>query len=103
MKDKSKKGRSFSGIKKFIEDKTELPSDILEGEFSVEIRERSVLYMRGCRRIIKYSPEEMIMAARGFEVRIRGERLICTSYNCGAITVEGDIFGVDLDNWEACE
>ena len=103
MKDKSKNGRGFGGIKKFIEDKTELPSDILEGEFSLEIRERSVLYMRGCRRIIKYSPDEMIMAARGFEVRIRGERLICTSYNCGAITVEGDIFGVDLANWEECE
>ena len=103
MKDKSKNGRGFGGIKKFIEDKTELPSDILEGEFSAEIRERGVLYMRGCRRIIKYSPNEMIMAARGFEVRIRGEGLICTSYNCGAITVEGEIFGVDLANWGECE
>ena len=103
MKEKSKKRLTFGGIKDFIEEKTALPSDILEGEFSVEIRERRTLYMRGCRRITKYSPDEMIMAAKGFEVRIRGEGLICTSYNCGAVTVEGDIYGVDLANWEDCQ
>ena len=100
MKDKSKKRLSLGGIRGFIEDKTALPSDILEGEFSMEIRERRARYMCGCRRIIKYSPFEMIMAAKGFEVRIRGEGLICTSYNCGAITVEGEIAGVDLADWE---
>lgn len=102
MKDKGKKRLSLGAVRGFIEDKTALPSDIFEGEFSVEIRGRSTLYMCGCRRIIKYSPDEMVMAAKGFEVRIRGAGLICTSYNCGAITVEGEIGGVDLANWEEC-
>ncbi len=95
-KDKNKKHKG-GGLRSFLEEKTALPSDAFERDFSVEIRERSTLFMRGCRRIVKYSADEMVMAARGFEVRIRGRGLICAAYHYGAITVEGEILGVDLD------
>lgn len=100
MKDKSKKHAGESRIKSFIDDKLSLPSDVLEGSFSLEVRERKTVFMRGCRRIVKYSTDEMIMAARGFEVRIRGRRLVCSTYHYGAITVEGEILGIDLGEWE---
>ena len=95
-KDKNKK-HSSGGLRRFLEEKTALPSDVFEKNFSVEIRERSTLFIRGCRSIVKYSADEMIMAARGFEVRVRGVGLICTAYHYGAITIEGEILGVDLD------
>lgn len=94
--DNMKKKKRHGGFVKFIEEKTALPSDAFARDSSIEIRERRELCMRGCRRIIKYSPREMIMAGKGFEVRIRGVGLVCTSYNYGAITVEGEILGVDL-------
>ncbi len=94
--EREKKRKKQGGFVKFLEDKTALPSDAFQRDTSIEIRERKRLLMRGCRKIIKYSPREMIMAARGFEVRIRGEGLICTAFNTGAVTVEGEIVGVDL-------
>jgi hypothetical protein len=94
--DNSKKKKKAGGFVRFLEEKTSLPSDAFARDSSIEIRERRELCMRGCRRIIKYSPDEMILAGRGFEVRIRGEGLVCTSYNYGAVTVEGEISGVDL-------
>ena len=100
MKDKGKKREGSNGIWGFIDDKLSLPSDVLEGSFSLEVRERHAVYMRGCRRIVKYSTDEMIMAAKGFEIRIRGRRLICSTYHYGAITVEGEILGIDLGEWE---
>lgn len=94
--DNVKKKKRVGGFLKFIEEKTELPSDAFMRDSSIEIRERRELCMRGCRRIIKYSPLVIILAGKGFEIKIRGEGLVCTSYNYGAITVEGEILGVDL-------
>ena len=39
----------------------------------------------------------MIMSARGFAVVIEGERLICSTYHGGTVTVEGNILAVRFD------
>lgn len=101
-KDTNKKTRERRGIVEYLALKAELPSDLLSGDFRIEIRGRNTLFMQGCRRIIKYSPEEMIMAAKGFDVSIRGRRLICTTYHDGTVTVDGCIDGLDLVNGD-CE
>ena len=79
----------------------ELPSDALIGEARVEMRGRHTLFMQGCRRILKYSPEEMVIAGKDFSISIKGERLVCSTYYNGAVTVEGLICGVSLHgHWE---
>jgi hypothetical protein len=103
MRKTDKKRKGFSEVKSFIDDKLTLPSDALEGSFSLEIRERRTVFVRGCRRIVKYSEDEMIIAVRGFEVRIRGQGLTCSTYHCGAVTVDGEILGVDIGEWEGKE
>ena len=85
-----------SGFVDLLARKTVLPCDKLAGEFALEIRGRGLLFMQGCRRILKYSPVEMILAAKGFEVRIGGRDLICSTYHDGTVTIEGDILSVTL-------
>lgn len=76
----------------------ELPSDLLCGRFRLEIRGRNQLFIWGCRRILKYSEDEMVMSAKGFSVAIRGERLICSAYHEGGVSIEGYICGVDFED-----
>lgn len=71
-----------------------LPSDALAGEVLVEMRGRQTMLVQGCRRILEYSPERIVIAARGFSVSVVGQRLICSAYYGGTVAVEGLISGV---------
>ena len=93
----NKEPKEKRGFLEYLAVRTELPSDALAGDIRIEIRGRNTLFMQGCRRILKYSPEEMILAAKGLAVRIRGRRLICSTYHDGTVTIDGSIIGVDLD------
>ena len=84
------------GLVDLLVRKTTLPCDTLAGEFRLEVRGRGLLFMQGCRRILKYSPEEMILAAKEFEVYIEGRNLICSTYHDGTVTVEGAILSLKL-------
>ena len=95
-KENNKNSGERRGFVELLTQKTALPSDLIAGDFCLEIRGRGTLFMRGCRRILKYSPEEMIMAAKGFDVDIKGRRLVCTSYHDGTVTIDGMIVSVEL-------
>ena len=77
--------------RKKLKDILSLPSDALLGEVRVEIRGRELLLVNGCRRILEYSPTKISIAAKGFCITVEGADMICTSYHCGAVTVEGRI------------
>ena len=81
----------------FLSQKTALPSDVLTGDFRLEIRGRNSVITCGCRRILEYSPEKIVLAAKGFAVGIIGQRLICTTYHEGAICIEGYVERVEFD------
>ncbi len=84
------------GLVEYLSVKAELPSDALAGEARIEIRGKNLLFVNGCRRILKYSPELIILSVKNDSVHIMGERLICTSYHAGAVSIEGCIFGVSF-------
>ena len=81
-----------------IRDSISLPTDAMAGSFAVELRGRETLTLEGCRRIIKYSTEEMILAANDFQVHIAGERLVCTTFHGGSVTVEGRVSGISFSD-----
>ena len=95
-KENNKKNEKRARLRSLIRDSVSLPSDAFTAEFGIEMRGRELLFLQGCRRIIKYSTEEMILAAKGFDVSIKGERLVCTTYYGGAVTVEGRIDKIDF-------
>lgn len=97
INESNKKVKKRGGIVEYLAMKTELPTDLLAGEFRIELRGRNTLFVQGCRRIVKYSPEEMIFAAKGFEVSVSGENLVCSTYHDGTVTIDGYIGGILLD------
>jgi sporulation protein YqfC len=99
-KDINKKRENRGRIRSFLRDSVSLPSDAFAANFGIEMRGRGLLFMQGCRSIVKYSTTEMILAAKGFLVNIRGERLECTTYHGGTVTVEGRIDAIDFSKEE---
>ena len=93
----SNKNDKKNALIEFLSAKTSLPSDMLAGDFRLEIRGRNNAIICGCRRILKYTPQEIGLLAKGFTVAIIGERLVCTSYHEGAVCIEGYIYGVEFD------
>ena len=91
-----KRGRVGS----FFSEAVSLPSDAFSSDFGIEMRGRELLFISGCRRIIRYTPEEMTFAAKGFFVTVRGERLVCTTFHGGSVTVEGRINAFDFEGGE---
>lgn len=67
---------------------------------SFSLPEMAVLYadrratVRGCRRILTYSPAEIALAMRDRILCISGEDLRCVSFSGGCVTVEGKIASV---------
>lgn len=52
--------------------------------------------LHGCRRILRYSPCEIRLCIGRREVSLTGERLICTCFSGGSVTVEGVIRAVSF-------
>ena len=101
----SNKSDKKASIIEFLSVKASLPSDALTGDFRLEIRGRNSVIVCGCRRIQKYTPTEMVLSAKDFDVSVVGERLICTAYHEGAICIEGYVTDVkfDSENTEGAE
>ena len=69
----------------------DVPPEILCGGCFAEIRGRNHVTVRGCRRVVKYSPEAVVLKMIRESIVIVGKRLRCLTYFSGAVTVEGII------------
>ncbi len=79
--------------------KTSLPCDLLEGEFRLELRGSREMYICGCKKILEYSEERIVIRAKLFNVVIEGHELECASFHCSGIVVEGSIKSIDLESF----
>lgn len=92
----NKSKREKRGFLEYLAVKDDMSVDGLCGNFHVELRGRNTLYMQGCRRILKYSPEEMVLAVKGLSVSVTGERLVCSAYHNGTVCIDGLIRSVNM-------
>ena len=97
---KKKQKEEKRGFIEYLSMKAELPSDAVAGEVRIELRGRNLLFLCGCRRILKYTPELIVLSVKGGTVSVTGERLICTSYHSGTISIEGAISSVSFGEGE---
>ncbi len=97
---KSRQKEDKRGFMELISLKTELESDALIGEVRVELRGRNSMFVGGCRRIITYSPCLIVLAVKGDKISIKGERLVCTSYHSGTVSIDGQISSVSFGEGE---
>ena len=91
---KNEQKKKSHNLVEYLSLKAELPSDALAGEVRIELRGRNTFFLGGCRKIVKYSPELVVLGIKGGEVGIFGERLICMSYYEGTVSIEGLIESV---------
>ena len=75
----------------------DIQPDIFSGESMIEIRGKNSVCVRGGCYILVYRPEEIVLAFKDHNLVIRGERLICTSYNASAVIVDGHIRCVSFE------
>ncbi len=60
-------------------------------DFSLEMFGNTSLVLYGCRRILKYTTEEMILRAKNFDVSVSGENLNCSVYHVQGVEISGVI------------
>ena len=94
MKDKDK-----NSLSERICRALDMPPEVLPSATSMEIHGRSLVKIQGAGAILLYSPEEIRVAVRrgGEYISVKGHALCCSSYNMGAIGVEGRIRSVSFE------
>ena len=67
----------------------DLPPELLHGGCYVEMRGRNRVTVRGCKKIVRYSTEDIILKMKCDFLEIHGKRLCCLTYFSGAVVIEG--------------
>ena len=96
MSKKCKSGgikRSFSEL---LTCEYDIPGELTSGGCYIEIRGRNCVRVRGCRRIVVYSPVKVVLKMKNEMLCVCGKRLSCVTYLAGAISVEGIIDSVSF-------
>jgi sporulation protein YqfC len=78
----------------------DVPADLFDGGLRMDLRGRHTLTVHGCCKILDFTPTEIRLALRDCVLAVRGERLICTSYLAGAVSIEGRIDGIYFEEGE---
>lgn len=90
-----KKGDKMSAAE-WLEKKFDISPDLVSG-IRIEIRGQNRLLLEGCRKILKYSEQEMLLDLGKVRLRVCGRRLWCTSFISGALGVGGEILSVSFE------
>lgn len=64
----------------------------------IEMRGQYNLRLSGCRKILMYAPERIVLSCRRGTVSVDGKRLVCISYHTGNVEIEGLIEGLYFRN-----
>ena len=74
-----------------MREKLDIPCEILPGGFGVIFSGNREMTVSGCRRILTYSEEEILLSLGKVQALVRGKGLLCTVFNAGSITLCGEI------------
>ena len=96
MNEKCKKGRAKRSFSEFLTCECDIPGELVSGGCYVEIHGRNCVKVRGCRRILVYSPTKVVLKMKREVLCVCGKKLSCLTYLAGAISVEGIIDSVSF-------
>ena len=85
----------FRYVRHKLSEKLELPEDALGSAYRLQMIGDCVL-IGGCKKILKYKPDEITALAKGAEISVRGEHLKCVYFFEGTIEVRGEIGGIGI-------
>ena len=85
----------FRYVRHRLSEKLELPEDALGAAYRLQMIGDCVL-IGGCRKILKYKPDEITAAASGADISVRGAHLKCVYFFEGTIEVRGDVTDIGI-------
>lgn len=88
---KNKRGEKGLGIFEYIKKHDNDGLLRVNLDFSMEMFGNTQIVLYGCRRILKYTYEEMILEAKNFDVSISGSCLNCAAYHIQGVEISGNI------------
>ena len=95
MKTKNKEMGIFERLKSIAD----IPGEVGNG-FSLHMRGEREIYVSGCRRILEYSREKIVLSIKGFSLIILGADLVCSSYFDRSVGIDGKIDAISVDRGE---
>lgn len=99
MKNNNGGAKGKSSLQDRIKTALELDDVICRAD-ALELRGRENLTVRGCRRILLYTEEEIRLLLCEYVLVIKGERLYCSSYYEDALRVDGIISALEIEEKE---
>lgn len=99
MKSRNENDRT---LREKLEQDLDVPSDVLCGGLLFELRGRGCAAVGGCRKILAYSPDRIVIKTSRDVLVISGKRLTCLTYCAGEVTVMGEIGKIEFaedDEW----
>lgn len=99
MKNKDTESAKGRTLKDKIRTSLELEDVLCKGDM-LELRGRENLLVRGCRKILLYTTEEIRLLLCEYILVVRGKGLYCASYYAGAVCVDGVISSLEMEERE---
>ncbi|MBQ8357932.1 MAG: YabP/YqfC family sporulation protein [Clostridia bacterium] len=81
-------------------ERLDIPREALPGGFGLSLSGQNELTVRGCRRILSYGSECIRLSLGRTALSVTGERLLCTVFEAGNVTVEGRICAIAFEEEE---
>jgi sporulation protein YqfC len=75
--------------------KLDIPTDVFNS-IHIELRGRNNLTVRGCRKILRYTTEEVRLRLHGVTLIVCGEQLYCTAYHSNTVEIDGIIDSISF-------
>ncbi len=80
--------------------KLDIPREMLPGGFSLEMCGTGELTVRGCKRILSYAQERIVLEIGKRTLCVQGKELLCSAFCAGAVTVSGEIKALTIEEGE---
>lgn len=81
-------------------ERLDIPREALPGGFGLTLSGENELTVRGCRRIVHYGGERIVLAVGKTALAVIGEHLLCAAFGAGCVTVTGKIVSITLGEAE---
>jgi sporulation protein YqfC len=78
-------------------ERLDIPREVLPGGFGLSMSGQNELTVRGCRQILSYAADCILLSLGKIALRVEGEDLLCTVFEAGNVTVQGLICRVSFD------
>ena len=75
----------------------DIPPDLFPGQSFLELRGRGSMTLKGCGKILLYTPEKIRVGLKQGSLTVCGKRLVCISYHAGAVGIDGEIDGISFE------